>query len=53
MLTRSEDVEADFFCLQRNLSHRVNALMLRGGLAGGGILGNVTDGHDSELHCVS
>ena len=50
MLAGGEEVEADLVGQLRHLDGVLDPLMLAGGLAGGGVAGDVSDGEDSELH---
>ena len=50
VLAGGEHVEAELLRLEREGDHRLDALVLRGGRAGGGVGGDVTDAEDAELH---
>ena len=53
VLAGGEHVEADLFGLERQRGHRLDALVLGGGPAGGGVCGHIADGEDPELHAVT
>ncbi len=50
VLTDREDVESDLFGVHGDRRGRLDALLLAGGDARGGIAGDVADRHDAELH---
>jgi hypothetical protein len=53
VLARGEDVEADLLGLERNLDHRLNALVLGLGTTRRGVGRDIADREDPELHGVT
>ena len=52
VLARGEDVQAHLLRLLRDLDGGPDPLVLGGGASRGGVLGDVPDGEDAELHVV-
>src|SRR5674476_964052 len=50
VLSGREDVQADLLRLERDRDHRLDALVLGGRAAGGGVGGDIPHGEDTELH---